>query len=476
MTLPRTRSLSVTLACLVGVWTVTDPGPAQGQPAASAPPGKASDANVPLPEFRPSDVRPRHDDKKLAEIGIRVFESRRLKLYTDIEARQAETLPRVIDAAYDDWVAYFGPLPPNRERTDFQVTGYLMADKVLFREAGLLPEDLPEFLNGRHRGAEFWMNQQKSDYYRRHLLIHEATHCYMTILGGRLPPLWYVEGMAELFGTHHIAANGKITFRTFPQRAADYAGHGRITIIREEIAAGRGLTLDAVEALDSNEFLKNESYGWSWGLCEFLEHHPRWREPFHSLARNFNYREFDRAYQAAFDESRNELRAEWTLFASTIHEGIDFERAAVRFGDARPLAAGASQKVEVKSDRGWQSTGLILEAGVDYEVTATGRATLASIPKPWISEPQGMTIRYVEGHPMGQLLGWLAPIPAGAERSGQDSEDRLRRKLAVIQFGPHTVFRADQGGLLLLRVNDRDSELQDNKGSYQVEVRQRSSK
>jgi hypothetical protein len=460
------------LACLVVAWCAIAAAPAWGQPETAGRDDKTSDARAPLPEFRPSDVRPRHDDKKLAEMGIRVFESRRLKLYTDIEARQAEVLPRVIDAAYDDWTAYFGPLPPNRERSDFQVTGYLMADKAVFRDAGLLPKDLPEFLNGRHRGAEFWMNQQKSDYYRRHLLIHEATHCYMTILGGRLPPLWYVEGMAELFGTHHMAANGKITFRTFPQRAADYPGHGRITIMRDEIAAGRGLTLDAVEALGANEFLKNESYGWSWGLCEFLEHHPRWREPFHSLARNFNYREFDRAYRAAFDESRNELRAEWTLFASTIHEGIDFERAAVRFGDARPLAAGMAQKIEVKSDRGWQSSGIVLEAGVDYEVTATGRATLGTTPKPWISEPQGITIRYVEGHPMGQLLGWLAPAPNETDRPGQEPESRLRRKLAVLSFGPRTTFRADQGGVLLLRVNDRDSELFENKGSYQVEVRQ----
>ncbi|MCC7418916.1 MAG: hypothetical protein IT428_01425 [Planctomycetaceae bacterium] len=475
MTLSRTRCLSTVLTCLVGACSVMAAAPASGQPASAGRNDKGSGASAPLPEFRPSDVRPRHDDKKLAERGIRVFESRRLKLYTDIEARQAEALPRVIDAAYDDWTTYFGPLPPNRERTDFQVTGYLMADKTLFREAGLLPEDLPEFLNGRHRGAEFWMNQQKHDYYRRHLLIHEATHCYMTILGGRLPPLWYVEGMAELFGTHHVASDGKITFRTFPQRAADYAGHGRITIIRDEIAAGRGLTLDAVEALDGNEFLKNESYGWSWGLCEFLEHHPRWREPFRSLARNFNYRDFDRAYRAAFDESRNDLRAEWTLFASTIHEGIDFERAAVRFADARPIAAGTSRKTEVRSDRGCQSTGLMLEAGVDYEVTATGRVTLATTPKPWISEPQGVTIRYVEGHPTGQLLGWISSASSGADRSGPDTETRLRRKLAGIPFGPRTAFRADQSGALLLRVNDRDSELGDNKGDYQVQVK-RSSK
>ena len=56
--------------------------------------------------------------------------------------------------------------------------------------AGLLPDNLPSFLNGRHRGQEFWLNDQDQDYYRRHLVIHEATHCYMTIIAEELDVPW----------------------------------------------------------------------------------------------------------------------------------------------------------------------------------------------------------------------------------------------------------------------------------------------
>src|SRR5579862_9355678 len=120
----------------------------------------ASTAQSVRPVFRPSDRRPRHDDAQLKTQGIAVFESKRLKLYTDVPAVRIKSVLPAVDAAFDALCDYFGSLPPNPEKTEFQVTGYLMADKELFRRTGLLPEDLPRFLNGRHRNLEFWVNEQ----------------------------------------------------------------------------------------------------------------------------------------------------------------------------------------------------------------------------------------------------------------------------------------------------------------------------
>ena len=174
--------------------------PETAEPVASAPGLKKPSSDTPEPDpapknpfaavtgaapqqvFRPNDPRAPHDDRKLAALGIRLYESKRLKLYTDIDPAVAATLPPVIDQAYDALVKYFGPLPPDRARTEFQMTGYLIKDDQLFREVGLIPEDLPRFEHGRHRRTEFWMREQKYDYYRRPLLIHEATHCFMTVM------------------------------------------------------------------------------------------------------------------------------------------------------------------------------------------------------------------------------------------------------------------------------------------------------
>ena len=127
-------------------------------PAVDGVPDRSQSAE---PIFRPPDHRPHHDNARLKELGIALFESKRLKLYTDVAAEKVQSLLPAVDAVYDALVDYFGPLLPNPERTDFQVTGYLMADKALFRRAGLLPEDLPPFLNGRHRGQEFSVNERR---------------------------------------------------------------------------------------------------------------------------------------------------------------------------------------------------------------------------------------------------------------------------------------------------------------------------
>lgn len=423
-------------------------------------PGKAQTADT----VRPSDNRPMHDHAKLAGIGIRAYESKRLKLYTNLDPAVAKTLPAVIDAAYDAWVEYFGALPPNREKTELQVTGYLMMDKAHFREAGLLPADLPDFVNGRHRGAEFWMLDQKDAYYRRHLMIHEATHCYMTILGGPLPPVWYMEGMAEHFGTHRSDKSGKIQFRAMPENIADYAGLGRIALIQREVAAGRGRSLDGVFDLVANDYLKNEAYAWSWGLCAFLDGHPRWKKKFREQGQDLTYRGFDRQFREAFDADLDEMRIEWALFATSIQEGFDGERAAVSFRRAMPQAAKVS--VDVAADRGWQSSGIVVEAGQEYDITATGRFTLADKPRPWISEPQGVSIRYSDGKPLGMLVGVI--VPTATDRSetaplGQSVRTR-------ISIGRQHRLKPEAAGTLFLRLNDAWGELADNTGRVTVEI------
>ena len=82
------------------------------------------------------------------------------------------------------------------------MNAFVMQERARFEASGLLPPEIPDFLNGFTRGNEFWMNHQTSEYYVRHLLLHEGTHGFMfTVLGGCGPP-WYMEGTAELLATH----------------------------------------------------------------------------------------------------------------------------------------------------------------------------------------------------------------------------------------------------------------------------------
>jgi hypothetical protein len=402
-------------------------------------------------------------------------------LFTDIDPELARTLPPLIDQLYDAWGDYFGDLPPNREGTDYQMTGYIVADRDRFAAAGMLPEEVFYFEHGQHKGAEFWMYDQEFDYYRRHLLIHEATHCFMTAMPGTFPPLWYMEGMAEFFAVHRIDDAGRARFGLMPDDPEAFAGFGRIRLIRREIAEGRLLDLNWTTALGPREFSRSRSipYAWSWALCLFLETHPRYRDRFRELGEHLFDGEFPRLLRESFEKDKGLLAAEWEQFVRNLEFGYDIERNAFELKPVAPLPIERSVTVTVRADRGWQSTGLLVPADTPVNVKAFGRTELAQEPKPWVSEPRGITVRYAGGHPIGRLLGGLLPAAAavGVDPEHSDETDRPdlpdgmdSPRLEVIDVGEGTTFEAPLRGVLFLRVNDFGSELEDNTGTYEVRI------
>jgi hypothetical protein len=441
--------------------TTTDEFDVKGAKANSDPPEEPQPQQV----FRPNDARLPHNDQHLADVGIRCFESKRLKLYTDIDPQVAATLPAVVDRAYEALEKYFGALPPDRARTEFQMTGYLIGDDALFRDAGLIPGDLPRFEHGRHRRNEFWMREQRYDYYRRHLLIHEATHCFMTFMPDVEAPVWYMEGMAECFGTHRIAKDGTIEFRVMPTSPEEFAGSGRITVIRDDYASGKARTVTEILDLRPDEFLQTDQYAWSWGLCTFLDKHPRYQERFRKMGGHLQRNAFPTEFQRAFNLDTRDLATEWTLFAQNLQYGYDVARAAIDFQAGTELSASQSRgEIEIKADRGWQSSTVLMREGDKYAISATGRFELAQEPKPWISGPQGISFRYFGGKPLGLLLGCLR-TESGESGGAEDS------MLRVYPIGRGGTFTAPVSGTMYLRINDEWSSLNDNNGSVTVEIR-----
>jgi hypothetical protein len=454
--------------------------------------------------YRASDTRPRHDDQRLATLGIARYESRRLVLYSDIAPDEARLLPGLVDQLYAAFEEYFGPLPPNREGSDFQMTGYLMKSQAPFREAGLLPEDLPDFPHGRHRGQEFWLNDQTTPYYRRHLLFHEATHSSMTTIPSRPRELlWYMEGMAELFATHTTDAAGKAYFRVMPVDRQAFPGLGRIRLIEDAVKSAGLRELESVIDLRPDDFSRNDAYAWTWALCAFLDTHPRYRERFRqSGAAVTGTSAFD--INRLFETDLSAIREEWLLFAAHLCHGYDTELSAIDFRAGRPLAGEADvRRISIEARRGWQSSGVLVAAGQTYEVSASGRfviarrgpgehepalapvkaprasagasssneaipgsreAPAAIDPIEWVSEPQGVSIRYHAGRPMGMLVGTIQ-----AERqAGRWSTTMLDE----FEIGRGRKFSPKVSGTLYLRINDFWNELSDNSGQVEVEIRE----
>lgn len=419
------------------------------------------------PEFRLRDTRPKHDDAKLEQSGIRKFESKRLQLYTDIDANLARPLPPLVDQLYEAWEAYFGKLPPAPDKSDFQMTGYLMKDRGLFRDKGLLPEALPGFAHGRHRGAEFWMDEQPTDYYRRHLLFHEATHCFMTAIPADTgTSVWYFEGMAEFFGTHTLDERGTTKFGVMPHNREAFPGLGRIKGIVDDVIAGNAIDVAGVWLLSSGDLAKQNSlYGWSWALCKFMDAHPRYRDRLRGLLPVVREPDAKQKIADLFAKDWPQLQTEWILFVTSLCPGYDIERAAIEFKTVKLLAPGsASVKLTIAADRGWQSAGVSVTKGQTFGIAASGRFTLAKQPKPWISEPQGVSIRYHEGQPLGKLVAIIVPDISQAQAGQQFGPSKL------LPIGRDAQVTAPIEGTLFLRVNDRWNELADNAGEITVEI------
>ncbi len=154
--------------------------------ATPAEPREASLDSAPrsLPAQRLSDDRPPLNEPLLQANGIHVLRSRRLVLLTDLDPEAVQNLPPLADHLFEALEAALGKLPSAIDGSEFQVTGCIMAARERFEACQLLPTAELTIKHGRHFNYRFWMFSPESEYYRRHLMLHEFVHCFMTCVGG----------------------------------------------------------------------------------------------------------------------------------------------------------------------------------------------------------------------------------------------------------------------------------------------------
>jgi hypothetical protein len=397
------------------------------------------------------------DARRAAAAGIRILEGRHIQLLTDLPASPAvDELPQVFDAAIPEWAAYFG-MPANNVRSRW--LGFVIQDRENFAALNLLPEDNPNFVNGYARGYEFWLMDQPSEYYRRHLFLHEGTHAFMQTQLGGCGAGWYMEGMAELLGAHSWR-NGRLKLGVMPASRDDVPMWGRTKLIRDAVARGTAWPLEAVLAIDNRRVLTTDDYAWTWALASLLDRHPQFEERFRELNKFVHDPSFDDWFRAHFKKDWKDLLAEWEAYVAQLDYGYDVERMAMVHKTPAPIDGG-SARVSIAADSGWQSTGWLLRAGETYRVSASGRFQIANEGRPWPCEPGGVTIEYRDGRPLGMLLGALRPTGEGAGSFG-----------GPIAIGLGATVKPERDSVLYLRVNDSPAKLRDNRGTMSVRVKQ----
>ena len=390
--------------------------------------------------------------------GIRTLTGQHIVIYTDLAADpEIAQLPHLFDQAVELWTQYFSL---DRRTTDqWKVVGHLISDKQKFVSTGLLPQNLPPFLHGYQHDHQLWIYDQPSDYYRRHLLLHEGTHAFMRHFLGSAGPPWYMEGMAEILGTHRWEGD-RLTIGYMPRNRKEVPYWGRVKIVRDQVKQSQAKRLSTIMSQKPDAFLHVDAYGWSWAAAAFLDGHPRYRDRFRELHPLVENPQFTQIVRDRFAEDWDELTEEWQLFVMNMDYGYDLEREAIVFSGGKPLEKIKSP-VTIRSDQGWQSTGVWLEANDEYTVTATGRYVVTAKPTPWWCEPNGITIRYHQGKPLGILLYAIRPD------NRQSAMTALARPREI---GSQRSITPQSAGTLFLRINDSPAELADNAGILTVHI------
>ncbi len=405
-------------------------------------------------------VSARASGPRATDPALRTLSSKHLRLVTDLPPDpEIDALPGYFDQAFPQWCAYFGVDP--EKHADWQSRGFLMQSRERFEAAGLISKDVPEFATGYALDGAFWLFDQTSAYYRRHLLLHEGTHAFMLSILGGTGPTWYGEGTAELLATHHLEGE-KLTLNVVPSSRDDVPKWGRIEAVQGDFARRKALTIDKLLNLSGTLHGTVEQYGWCWAAATFFDHHPRYRERFRELSRRVAASDFQEHAIAAFASDRLTLDEDWQLFIASLEYGYDFQRMDVE-RKAGTLLEGAPAKLEIAADRGWQASGVAVEAGKKYTLRATGRYQVAGGRQPWISEPGGVTLEYHQGRPLGMLL-------AAVRSEDPAANSRYSGLIQPIAVGLETTLEPKHSGTLYFRINDSAGQLADNSGAIEVEI------
>lgn len=399
--------------------------------------------------------------------GLRVLSGKHLTLVTDRPARSGDgvdELPWVFDEAFSSWCRHYAIDP--RDHQGWQAFGCLVIDRERFREAGLLPDSVPDFSNGFCDRNRFWMVDQTNVAYRRHLLLHEGAHAFTITLRDLDAPAWYAEGIAELLATHRLESvddgSRRYVATPMPQAAADVEQLGRIEAIQRLRRAGEMPGLDAIFTSPGTAHGDMKLYASSWAAVALLSSHPRHAAMFAETERGPLDRDLTvrLAQRPGWDAAA--VARDFDAFTDDIDYGYDFSRSAIDWAAGTPLDGVCERQVDAA--RGWQNSGLRLEHGRRYAVRATGRVRVGHASACHLeAEPDGISIDWYRGRPLGRMLAaqWV---------DTQAGSDGARPAFVVVAEAARGEFIAPVDGPLFFKLNESPGDLADNEGAFQVEV------
>lgn len=391
-----------------------------------------------------------------------------IDLTTDIaldnpEGDELRQLPSVFEKAIPIWCQEFGV--DATTVASWHADAYIMKVRQRFDDANLIPKHLPKFPYGFQFGDQMWVSEQRTNYYRRHLLLHEGTHWFMNRLYGSNGPPWIMEGMAEWLGTHRWDADaGVLEMKTIPTSKEEVPDWGRISRIQEQLQNGTAPALETIMQYGSTAHREVDAYAWSWAAVSFMQDHPDTRDAFREVL-ELRMRSDMTQSRWLFKRLSKRwplIRAEWNSYVTDLKYGFTPAPGLMQI-TSRPQKLGpTNEQINVEANRSWQASGFFALAGDTVQIETEGAFSVGRLPKTWKSYADGVTLEYFQGEPVGRLMMCVASPVQAAEKTSPMEE---------IAVGAQKTVKVERSGELHFRVNEASHQRDDNAGSVAVSFR-----
>ena len=200
---------------------------------------------------------------------------------------------------------------------------------------------------------------------RLEVVQHEVVHAYCHQTFGRIGPVWYSEGMAEM---GHYWKEGDTAVHADPRE---------IEFLHNNPPQSLAAVLSPAQV--TGDCWQN--YASRWALCHFLFSNPNYSHQFRQLGRGLLAGK-DVSFEQTYASMTRELFFEYLFFLQHISPGYRVDLCAWNWKKKfTGLQPGRIQKVVIAAGRGWQPTGLSVRAGTQYEYLASGAWQIAGEPE-----------------------------------------------------------------------------------------------
>jgi len=397
--------------------------------------------------------------------GLYELKSLRLTLISDIPFdEELKSWPDLMEQSIEQWQIYH---EVDASRMDgWRIQAVLIGDRARLTQLGVL-DGVPDFDEGYQYGDRIYLREQPTAYYRRHLFLHEATHWVMWKLYGGGGSPWFMEGMADMHGTHSLQ-KGVLKLGIIPRSSEQVARWGRLRMIHDTLNRGLAPSMTEILAFGNAREDHEIRYSWSWAAAVFFTNHPKYGPILKELyGQGIDYSDsLSSRFRARLDEDWETVQVDWNGFISDLEFGYDLERSRVLQTDRRltPLSSNGKERFSLATDHGWQSTGFFVETDRPVRISCSGDFQIKQSDGPegagWRIGPNGITYQFYRGNPLGCVIASIV----------SPSEREETKRWTTVRIGSDGTIVPTKSGQLFLKINEGSNGLWDNDGNVSTEI------